>query len=204
MLRRSCPPPHAIKLIQQRLRELGSDDRGADTRQRRAVAGLQALPVARWLPDGNRGYSAFETGLFFLPMTVPMCFMPFITGRLVVRFGARRIILVGLALDVLAGALLAIGGYGSMGWVIAAGIALVFGSTLAIPAATADMAAAAPPHLAATGQGVFGASRQAGSALGVALLGSLSTLRLDGTILAIATVAAVALVLAAGRPRERR
>lgn len=152
-----------------------------------------------WL-ETQRGLSALETGLFFLPMTLPMCFMPLIAGRLVVRLGARRVILAGLALDVASGALLALGGgHGSLGWIIGAQVALVFGSTLAIPAATADMSVASPPRLAATGQGVFSASRQAGAALGVALLGSLASLRSDGVALAGLAVVSVALVVAAGR-----
>lgn len=150
-----------------------------------------------WL-QRERGLSPAEAGFAFLPMTLPMCVLPLVAGRLVARFGARPVILTGLVADLAAGVLLAfVGPHGSLGWVVGAQIALVLGSTLAIPAATADMSTAAPPDLAATGQGAFNAARQGGSALGVALLGTLATLSAVGTTLAVFAVAAIALVLVA-------
>lgn len=150
------------------------------------------------LPESGR--SALETGLFFLPMTLPMCIMPFFAGRFVARFGARPVIIFGLAADVLAGVLLALAGPGgSVGWIVGAEVALVLGSTLAIPAATADVAMAAPRELAATAQGLFNAGRQAGSALGVALLGALATLVFDGAILAVCAAVALGVVMAVHR-----
>jgi DHA2 family methylenomycin A resistance protein-like MFS transporter len=152
-----------------------------------------------WLQH-ERELTPTEAGIAFLPMTVPMCVLPLVAGRLVARFGARPVILVGLAADLVAGVLLAfVGPDGSLGWVIGAQIALVLGSTLAIPGATADMSMAAPPDLAATGQGAFNAARQAGSALGVALLGTLSTLSAAGTTLAVFAVIAIGLVVLAHR-----
>lgn len=156
-----------------------------------------------WLQD-QRHLSPLGAGVAFLPMTVPMCVLPLVAGRWVARFGALPVILVGLAADLLSGALLALGGaQPSLGWVVAAQIALVLGSTLAIPGATADMAGAAPAELAATGQGAFNAARQAGSALGVALLGTLASLRSVGLVLAVFTVLAIALVLLAHRRPAR-
>jgi DHA2 family methylenomycin A resistance protein-like MFS transporter len=152
-----------------------------------------------WL-QGQRELSPLQTGLAFLPMTVPMCFLPLVAGRLVARHGARPVILVGLTADVLSGLLLAFAGpHSSIGWVIAAQIALVVGSTLAIPAATADMSTAAPPQVAATGQGALNAARQAGSALGVAVLGTMSTMHSVGVALAIGAALSVAIVLLAHR-----
>src|SRR6266545_2184608 len=111
-----------------------------------------------WLQD-TRHLGPVQAGAAFLPMTLPMCVLPLVAGRLVARIGARPVILVGLAADVVSGVLLAFAGSHSLGWVLGAQVFLVLGSTLAIPAATADMASAAPPQLAATGQGAFNAGR---------------------------------------------
>lgn len=152
--------------------------------------------LTQWMVH-QRGLSPLETGLAFLPMTVPMCFMPFLTGRLVAQVGARPVLLAGLAADALAGVLLALAGREPpLTLVAAAEVALAIGSTLAIPGATADMAAAVPTPLAATGQGAFYACRQAGSALGVAVLGTLTSLPVSGVVLAAGAVVALAAVLA--------
>jgi DHA2 family methylenomycin A resistance protein-like MFS transporter len=142
----------------------------------------------------ERGFSALETGLAFVPMTLPMCVLPMVTGRLIATFGARRLIIFGLSADVLAGILLAgVGLNSSVVWIVVAEIALVLASTTAIPAATADMSVAAPKEYAASAQGALNASRQAGSALGVAVLGPLTSLRTAGVILAALALVAVVL-----------
>lgn len=156
--------------------------------------------LTQWMVE-ERGLSALETGLAFLPMTFPMCFMPFYAGRIVARAGARPVLLAGLVLDTVAGLLLALSGtHTPLGLIIGMQVVLGFGSTLAIPGATADMAGAAPSHLAATGQGALNAGRQAGAALGVAVLGTLSTLHVSGIVLAAGAVFALLFVLAA-RPQ---
>ncbi len=155
--------------------------------------------LTRWLQD-TRHLSPWQAGFSFLPMTLPMCVLPFYAGRFVARFGALPVILVGLSADVVSGVLLAFAAPGaSLAWVFAAQVFLVIASTLAIPGATADMAGTAPPHLAATGQGAFNAARQAGSALGVALLGTLASLYSAGLVLAGCAALAVTLVLLAQR-----
>jgi MFS transporter, DHA2 family, methylenomycin A resistance protein len=151
--------------------------------------------LTQWLQD-VRGFSALETGLAFVPMTLPMCFLPWVCGRLVGRYGARPVIIGGLSAAVAAGGCLAAAGPGrSLGWVIAAEIALVLACTSTIPAATADMSAAAPPQLAATGQGALNAARQAGSALGVALMAPLASVRSVGAVIVIGSVLALLVVL---------
>ncbi|NUR87285.1 MAG: MFS transporter, partial [Nonomuraea sp.] len=139
-----------------------------------------------------RDLSPLRAGLAFLPMTVPVALMPLLTGRLVVRFGARPVMLAGLGLDLLAGLLLVTGG--TSPWVVVAVQLLVgTGSPLAIPACIADVSAAVPLDLAATGQGALNAARQTGSALGVAVLGTLTTLPSAGLVLvAAATLAIIA------------
>lgn len=141
----------------------------------------------------DRGWSALATGLAFVPMTLPMCVLPIYTGRLVAAFGARRLIVFGLTCDVVAGVMLALvasAGRSWLVWVILAEVALVLASTTAIPAATADVAVVAPIEYAGSAQGALNAGRQAGSALGVAVLGPL--LPAMGTIgIVLAAIAAV-------------
>lgn len=66
--------------------------------------------------------------------------------------------------------------------------------------ATADVAITAPAEYAASAQGALNSARQAGAALGVAILGSLTSLHAVGTILAVLSVLIVAATL---RRRER-
>ncbi len=146
--------------------------------------------------ERQRGLSALSTGLVFIPMTLPMCVLPIFTGRLVAYFGARRLIVFGLACDVLAGLLLAGVGLNSpLVWLVVAEIALVLASTTTIPAATADVAVAAPSDYAASAQGALNAARQAGAALGVALLGPLTSLHVAGVTLAALSAVALAVVV---------
>lgn len=156
--------------------------------------------LTQWLVT-ERGLSPLNTGLSFLPMTLPMCFMPYFTGRIVARWGARPVLCAGLAADAAAGIVLAFcGEHSPFVLITVSQVLLGFGSTLAIPGATADMATAAPARYAATGQGALNACRQAGAALGVAVLGTLSGLGASGVVLAAGAVLSLLLV-AAARPR---
>ena len=65
------------------------------------------------------------------------------------------------------------------------------------------MALAAPRHLAATGQGALNAARQAGSVLGVAVLGTLTTLPATGAVLAAGGVLSLIAVAIAHRTVTR-
>jgi DHA2 family methylenomycin A resistance protein-like MFS transporter len=85
---------------------------------------------------------------------------------------------------------------------VAAQLMLALGSTTAIPASTADMATAAPAEYAATAQGALNASRQAGSALGVAVLGTLVSMHRIGLgVVAFAAVALLAVLALLARAR---
>ncbi len=48
-----------------------------------------------------RGHSAVLSGLMIMPITVPMIFVSPFSGRLIARFGARRLMTLGMALGVL-------------------------------------------------------------------------------------------------------
>ncbi|NUP49393.1 MAG: MFS transporter [Catenulispora sp.] len=146
-----------------------------------------------WL-ENVRGLSPISTGLAFLPLMLPMCVLPFYTSRLAHRFGARPLILLALVADIAVGGVLAtVGPHTSLAVVIGAQSLLAIGTTLAIPSITADMAVATPQRFAATGQGALNAARQAGSALGVAVLGTLAGVHSAGIALAVGALAALLL-----------
>jgi DHA2 family methylenomycin A resistance protein-like MFS transporter len=159
--------------------------------------------LTQWMVDA-RGMSAAQAGLAFLPMTVPVAFIPLLTGRLVVRFGARPVMLAGLGLDLLGGLLLATGDTSSLWTVFAVQLLVGAGSPLAIPACIADMSTAVPLELAATGQGALNAARQTGTALGVAVFGTLATLSSTGLVLVAGAVLTLLVVGLAGRVRPAR
>lgn len=144
--------------------------------------GLYQLAV--WLQHAYR-LTPFDAGLAALPMTFPVCVMPFFTGRLVARHGARPVLLTGMAAAVVAGALLACaaGGRPPLPLIVAAELALAATGTLSIPGAAAAVAVAAPGEYAATSQGALNGIRQAGSALGVAVLGTSGALTGSGYLL---------------------
>lgn len=157
--------------------------------------------VTLWL-QFERDLTPLQAGLTFIPMTLPMCVLPIFTGRMVAARGARRVILGGLMFDVLAGLLLImVAGDSSLAWIVPAEIALVLACTTVIPAATADIAVHAPADVAGAAQGVLNAGRQAGSALGVAILGPLTSLPQIGGVMAVLSVLTVLLVVI-GRPRS--
>ena len=140
--------------------------------------------------------SPLDAGLAMLPLTFPVCVMPFFTGRLVARFGARPVLITGMSATALAGVLLAFGGgqHIPLPLIVAAELALAATGTLSIPGAGAAMAVAAPPEFAATSQGALNGIRQGGSALGVAVLGTLGSLQGAGFILIALGLLAVALI----------
>ncbi|MEV0354758.1 MFS transporter [Nocardia sp. NPDC050697] len=130
-----------------------------------------------WMVDTLQ-MSPLHTGLAFLPMTLPMCVLPLVTGRLITRYGTRPIILAGL-LTCMVGAvgLVAAELHPSYGIAVACGTLLAVGGTLTIPATTTDISLVAPKTMAATAQGAQGAARQTGVVLGIAAMASVDSLR---------------------------
>jgi DHA2 family methylenomycin A resistance protein-like MFS transporter len=146
-----------------------------------------------WFED-TRNLSPAMTGVAFLPMMVPICTLPFFTSRLAHRFGARPMVLAAMVVNLGVGAILfTVGPHTSLAVVTVAQILMAVATTMTIPSITADMAVATPRLLAATGQGALNAARQTGSALGVAILGTLSGMHAAG--IAMAAGAALTLVL---------
>ncbi|WP_326700040.1 MFS transporter [Streptomyces sp. NBC_01754] len=150
-----------------------------------------------------RGYDPVTTALCFLPSALPITFMPLVAGRVNAGFGARRVLGVATALSLAGGAtLFLIGGHAPVG----TGIGLAFvglGFGLAtVPQITLVMETA-PPHRAALAGGLMSVGRQAGSLIGVALIGGLHSG--DGIAAPALTVVVIYLLmaLAAGLGRRR-
>jgi MFS transporter, DHA2 family, methylenomycin A resistance protein len=120
-----------------------------------------------------RGWSALATGLALLPEGVFVALSSALSGRVMGRVGPRLPMIAGLLL----------GGTGLVGLVVAGHttsypllvpplIAAGFGMAFTMPAATTAIIGAAPAERAGIASGVLNASRQAGGAIGVALLGT--------------------------------
>jgi MFS transporter, DHA2 family, methylenomycin A resistance protein len=120
-----------------------------------------------------RGWSALATGLALLPEGVFVAVSSALSGRVMGRVGPRLPMITGLLL----------GGAGLAGLVVAGHstsypllvpplIAAGFGMAFTMPAATTAIIGAAPAERAGIASGVLNASRQAGGAIGVALLGA--------------------------------
>ncbi|MEV6830416.1 MFS transporter [Amycolatopsis sp. NPDC051102] len=138
----------------------------------------------------TRGYPPSATGLAFLPLTIPTAFNPIFTGRLVARIGPRIPAVSGFLLMAL-GTLVQACSASAVLSVVALAL-LGFGVSLAIPSLLTAVVTAVPSDLTGVAGGALNASRQAGAALGVAVLGALLT----STTTAITLVAAAALLLA--------
>lgn len=153
--------------------------------------------LAIWL-QSVRHLSPFAVGLFFVPATLPCSLIPPFTARAVARFGARRVQVTGFALYALAAAAFVILGPHAPLWVYVVG-ALLFSlaAVQVVPAVTSEISIEAPERYAATGQGALYAARQAGSALGVAVVSAVGVTNLRGGAVTLLVGAALALVLVA-------
>jgi EmrB/QacA subfamily drug resistance transporter len=150
-----------------------------------------------YLQDG-RGYSALHAGLMTLPMAVMICLFAPVSGRLVGTRGPRLpLVLAGLLIAAAAGLLIRLGDGTPPGLLLAdyALFGVAFGLVNAPIANTAI--SGMPNSQAGVAASVASASRQTGSALGVAITGSLIA-GASGAGLASASHAAWALLAACG------
>jgi EmrB/QacA subfamily drug resistance transporter len=120
------------------------------------------------------GHDAFGTGLRLLPMMGGLTVAARLSGALVRRFGPRPVIAAGLLVLSAAaflGATTSSGdGYGAcVAWQVPAGL----GFGLAVVPAMDGALSALPRDRAGSGTGLLQTLRQTGSAIGVAVLGSL-------------------------------
>lgn len=164
------------------------------------AGGLFVLPL---LLQQERHLSPFETGLAFLPLTVPFAASPAFTGKVVARMGPSRPILAGLALLAAGGAALAGGVFTDAGYPwLAPGLLLTgFGVSCVLPSLVAAMVEVAPVGTAGAVGGLLNAVRQVGATLGVAMMGAIVAAGVGWALLLSAALCVVAWsVFALARP----
>jgi MFS family permease len=125
----------------------------------------------------SRGFSVLQTGLGVVPLTIPLLAGSRYVPGLVARFGDRRVLAVAFLLvgAGIAGSATALDeSYPVYAvWLVVLGS----GAALALPALTAVIAVALPREQAGVAGGLQATTRELGSALGVALVGTLLTSR---------------------------
>jgi len=160
------------------------------------------------------GWSPELAGLALLAATVPMLVLPPIGGRLVTRWGWRRLFATGLAVTA-AGDLLLAGSCASPDGTIRLGVVLLgmacigTGAALAHPQLSGVVVALVPSDQAGMASAVTVVARQAGFAIGIAVLGAAlaSDTRAEGfvapftlaAVSALAGLCAALLLLPAGK-----
>ncbi len=121
-----------------------------------------------------QGYSAIDTGVRSLPLTMMVVLVAPLAGRFSGRFGARPFVVVGMALCAVAilglSRLRPDSPYSDMWpWLIVFGA----GSALTMPVLAATAMASSDAAKSGVASGMLNTSRQVGTALGVAVLGSI-------------------------------
>jgi DHA2 family methylenomycin A resistance protein-like MFS transporter len=125
--------------------------------------------------ERSRGFDALETGFALLPMTAATGAMALLAGRFVPRFGEWRVLLAGLASGAAGATLVALDGRpANLGLLLVFTVPIGF-TALAMPAMTGLAMTNAAKLGLGLSAGVFNTSRQAGGALGVAVLGTALT-----------------------------
>ncbi len=130
------------------------------------------------------GYSPIRAGLAFLPMTLCIITGSVLASRAVIRFGAKRLLVAGMALQTVGLALFtgiaANGTYLSdfilPSLLVAGGIGLAF-----VPATISAVAGVAP-HEAGLASGIVNTARLFGGALGLAILAAIATARTNSDL----------------------
>ena len=141
------------------------------------------------------GYDALQTGLAFLPVTILMGTLSVrYTDRLVMRFGARKLVLAGLALFMAGLALFTRapidGSY--LVDIFPVMVLLGVGAGLCFPALMTLAMSGATPEDAGLASGLINTTAQVGGALGLAVLATLSAAR-SGALIGAGEPAAEAL-----------
>ncbi|MFC8566535.1 MFS transporter [Streptomyces sp. NPDC057245] len=130
-----------------------------------------------------RGYSPLRTGLLLIPLSAGLVVGAPLSRRATQRFGARATIATGLA--IMGGAfagVTALGARTGVGWFVVDAFALQLGFALALAPGTTLASSALPAERAGAGSALLNTLRQLGSALGVAVLGSVLWSRYAGAV----------------------
>jgi DHA2 family methylenomycin A resistance protein-like MFS transporter len=122
------------------------------------------------------GYSVFETGLTFVPLTGTAIISNIAGGRLSAHTGLRLLMVVGSLIGSTGYALLGTFGIADHATFLdmLPGLALVpIGMGLAVPAMTTSILSSVERHQAGTASAVLNTARQVGGATGVAIFGAI-------------------------------
>jgi EmrB/QacA subfamily drug resistance transporter len=140
-----------------------------------------------------RGYDPFETAVRFLPIGPLMMVIAPMTPRIVRRIGANVTVAIGMGLVGLAYILLGqVTTTTSYTYIISVLCIQVVGAALTTSPITASIMSAVPARKAGTASAMNNTTREMGTALGVAVLGSLAALRFgDGIAKEISGLSAV-------------
>jgi EmrB/QacA subfamily drug resistance transporter len=121
------------------------------------------------------GYSALGAAIRFLPMTPIMLIVAPRTPRYAERFGAHRVVALGMVLTALGFVLFAnLTTTSSYAYILVAIFPFATGLSLTMSPMTASIMSAVPARRAGAGSATNDATRELGAALGVAVLGSLA------------------------------
>lgn len=157
--------------------------------------------VAIWLQEGLR-VGPLSAGLALLPMTVPVMIAAPLAGRLVPRFGARRLVIAGTAAVAVGTAVVGAGANTGSYGPVAPGLALFgCGFAVVLTALTTALMAGAQALDRGMVSGIYNTSRNVGASVGVGVTNSLlltliATRGLNGAF--AITMIATAVVAAAG------
>ena len=162
-----------------------------------ALAGFLFLN-ALYLQD-VRGFSPLHAGLLTLPMALMTVLLPPLSGRMVATRGSRLpLVLGGVGIAAAGVLLLALDADTPLLVVVAAYVVFGAGFGMVNAPITNTAVSGMPVAQAGVAAGVASTSRQVGSALGVAVLGSLVTAQLGGASDGFADAARPAWVVVAG------
>ncbi|MFC8309778.1 MFS transporter [Streptomyces olivaceus] len=130
-----------------------------------------------------RGYTPLQTGLLFIPLSAGLVAGAPLSRRATDRFGARTTIATGLALMAAAFAgVTALGAHSGPARFVVDAFALQLGFALVLAPGTTLASSSVPPERAGAGSALLNTLRQLGSALGVAVLGSVLWSRYSGLV----------------------
>src|SRR5262245_5990853 len=144
-------------------------------------ANYGALLVITQYLQNVRGFSPTDAGWILFPFSASMMIASVTAGRLVGAFGSRRLILLGLASQIVGLAVL-IAGLQASTVAIVAGLLLLGGGAFALTPITSLAMAAVPPERAGMASGIMSAQRALGSTVGFAVLGSILAAALTVTL----------------------
>jgi EmrB/QacA subfamily drug resistance transporter len=139
------------------------------------------LVITQYLQN-VRGFSPTDAGLLLLPYSASMMIVSLTAGKLVGVVGSRRLILLGLASQIIGFAVL-IAGLPASTVVVITGLVFVgVGAALCLTPITSLAMTAVPPDRAGMASGIMSAQRAIGSTVGFAVLGSILAAALTMTL----------------------